>query len=222
MNLLELANALLQEGESYSQSDFIHAIPLPLNAPKAHQRAIAWIREAYEKIQQKNQNWDFHWNTGVLITTETDTSDYTKSAVRVVLNNSTLCRKQGETAVWPIILLEYQVWLSMFKTTWPQLATGNPQWLCQLPNGDWRLTPSPENTQVFEVLGDWFQSNHQLLRGEDEPLWHKDWHRLIVWEAAKSYLEEYDVPALAVRIQDNLPPLERSFYNRYLPDFWCA
>ena len=221
MNLLELSNALLQEGESFAQRDFIQAIPLPPNAPKAHQRAIAWIREAYEKVQQRKQDWDFHWVTGTLITTLADTSDYTKNDVRTVSPRSVNCRRQGETSVWPITVIEYAAWLALFRTTWPQLVPGVPAWLCQLPNGDWRLTPEPESTTTFEILADWQRTNHRLVRGLDEPLWHEDWHRLLVWEAAKSYLEEYDVPALGVRIQDNLPPLERSFYNRYVPEFWC-
>jgi hypothetical protein len=55
--------------------------------------------------------------------------------------------------------------------------------------------------------------------GGDEPIWDEEWHELLVWEAAKHYLEEYDKPSLAGRIQENLGPLERSFYNRYSPDW---
>ena len=219
MNLIELSNALLAECEGSTHIAAITTIPLASNAPRAQARAVSWIQTAYRRVQLRKRDWKFHWKSGTLLTTVPDRYDYTLKGVREIVTDGVLCRRQGETAVWPLAVLPYQTWMSLFRVVWPTLTAGTPQWLCQLPNGKWRVTPKPLDDTVFEVLADWYEHPSVMEVGGDEPIWDEEWHELLVWEAAKHYLEEYDKPSLAGRIQENLGPLERSFYNRYSPDW---
>ena len=219
MDLLGLANALLAEAESHNAPERIQQIPISNQYQEPGYRAVEWIREAYRRVQQERTDWTFHYVDGTLLTTDGTNSDYEVENVRTVDRDFLLCRQQGGTGTWPLLWVDWDAWKRMFDNSWLQMSSGVPSWITRMPNGKFRLTPAPDST-IYEVLGKWYRTNHELQTAEDEPLWDEEFHRLLVWEAARSYAEEYEAAPLAGRIQQNLPRMRQAFFNRFASEAW--
>lgn len=221
MNLLELANGVLGEGEGHIEGDLIESIPLESNSPDAHYKALQWTRSAYEAIQRRKADYKFHWQDGVLITTSGETASYTKAGIRKVNEDSILCQRDGDTVLTEMQWIEWQEYRNRFRLVQNQLGPSTPYWITRAPDNTFKILPKPVGTSVYTITAEWYRTNHKLVKETDEPLWDEEFHRIIILEALISYMEEYDVASLKSRLNNELPNLKQEFYNRYLPDWSC-
>lgn len=217
MDLLEIVNAILREGEGHLGNELITALPLDSSSPDSHFFALAMAQASYEDIQRRHANYKFHWQTGLFITTNSDDTDYAVSNVRNVETDSFIIQKSGSSSWTPMHWIDWPDWQRAFRSTWTQIGASWPYWMTRLPNDSFRILPKPISTETYLINAEWYRTNHQLSDSEDIPLWDEEFHRLIVLEALMRYAEENNVSELGYRIGVELPQLQQAFYNRYLP-----
>ncbi len=214
MNFLEICKMVLDEADLYP--DDLEDVRITPSMLEPHRNVIRFVQRAYRKVQRQRPFWPFHHNSGVFLETLADeTQDYTVANVRMLLPDSFRCRVKTTTAEWPIQVLTYMDWRDQFSLG--EVGTGNPHWLLELPDEDYRIVPKP--TQVCEILGDWYSTLSELRTRDDEPVWHKDYHELLVWMALLDYSSEYEAGEnLVKRVSQELPELRRAFAAKYTPE----
>lgn len=180
-----------------------------------------WVRQAYEDIQGWSRYFAFHHQSGVLFETTADgTKDYSVTNVRKIWRDSLHARvKANPTDDWDLIFLSYQQWRDMFITV--QLNDGRPIYFTELPNGSFRIEPGAD--AVYEILADYTVRKDRFEQDEDVPLFHEDYHDLIVFQALRYYSNEYEVPEeVEADIRIAFPSLKSQFLLEYLPDLEIA
>ena len=214
MNFLEICQMVLDEADL--APDELQDVRVTAEMPEQHRKVIAFVKRNYLAVQREMPYWDFHQTSGVFLTTLTDeTQDYTVSNVRDLMRDSLRGRKVGQTAEWPIRYLTYAEWRDIFMIN--NSGTGIPLYLVELPDGQFRVEPKP--TVACEVLADWTQTLHELRRKDDEPLWHKDYHELLVWMSLEDYASAFEVgDTLGQRIARNLPKIKLAFNQKFSPE----
>lgn len=213
MTFLELCQMVIDEGDQ--SSTLIDGVELEDDMDEMERKVILWVQKAYRKIQRKSQHWRFHHHSDVLFETLADgTKDYEIENVREILPDSIRARVKGETAEYWLTYLTYKDWRERFQVN--DLAAGNPIWFIELPNEKIRLEAGPN--KVYEILCDWYSTLDKLEKKGDTPIWHEDYHDLIVWEALKDYAQEYEASdTLGKRVSATLPELWNAFERKYLP-----
>jgi hypothetical protein len=216
MTFLEICQAVLAEADR--DPDELQDVLLESGISEQHRKVIGWVKRAYQKIQRHSNFWKFHHNNGLFLTTLDSTEDYVKEGVRDILQSSLKIRLQGSTGWSPVTWVTYEDWVSAFNLVIG--AKGRPIFFVPLPsqqNNQFRLYPVPNGT--YELFADWYSTNGELVRKDDEPVWHPDYHEVLVWMALQDYANEYEVSdQLNPRITRQLPPLLAAFYQQYLPN----
>lgn len=175
-----------------------------------------WLSDAYLRIQVEFDQWKFFHNRGLILTTVIGTSNYTLANVKEISRNSVYTNKVGELTRFPMYFMDYQEWVLEEQINLQQV--GNPRYLIELPNGDYRVEPDP--TEEWEIWGDVWYKPAGFIDLTSEPIWDEKYHSLVVWEALKvAALEFVDNPK-AARMQANLAvnlvPIRRAFNYEYL------
>lgn len=215
MNFLEICQAVLAEADQ--NADELQDVVLSPALSEQQRRVIRWVQAAYRKIQRHSHFWKFHYNTGLFLTTSDGVMDYTKEGVRDVFQESLKIRNLGSTGWSPINFLPYESWVEAFNLVVG--AKGRPVFFVPLPSqqgNKFRLYPTANG--VYELFADWYSNNSELVRKDDEPVWHSDLHEVLKWMALQDYASEYEVGDLLLpRISKELLPLTNELYRRYLP-----
>jgi hypothetical protein len=216
MNFLEICQSVLGEADKNS-STMTDVTGLTVDIQK---KVVRWVQQAYGRVQRHSHFWKFHFNTGLFITTSDGVQDYTKANVRDLQEESLKVRHQSAVGWSPLRMMPWEEYQSNFKLV--VAAEGQPVWIIPKPDATttdvrtFRLYPTPSD--VFEVWADWYSTNDTLSVDTDEPIWHEDFHDILVWMALSKFASEYEVPDLLDRrIKEELPPLMQAFYHRYLP-----
>jgi hypothetical protein len=220
MNFLEICQTVLAEADR--NPDELQDVVLVPSLTEQQRKVISWVKQAYRRVQQHSNFWKFHYNTGLFLTTVDGVEDYQKSGVRDILPLSLKIRKQGSPGWSPLTVMQYEKWVQSFNLVIG--AKGRPVFFIQLPSqqGDsFRLYPVAND--IYELYADWFSNNSELIQRDDEPIWHRDFHELLVWMALEKYASEYEVGELLnARIARELPPLLSGLYRKYLPQITGA
>ena len=175
-----------------------------------------WLSDAYLRIQVEFDQWKFFHNRGLILTTVIGTSNYTLANVKEISRNSVYTNKVGELPRFPMYFMDYQEWVLEEQINLQQV--GNPRYLIELPNGDYRVEPDP--TEEWEIWGDVWYKPAGFVDLTSEPIWDEKYHSLVVWEALKvAALEFVDNPKTArmqANLAVNLVPMRRAFNYEYL------
>lgn len=175
-----------------------------------------WLSDAYLRIQVEFDQWKFFHNRGLILTTVIGTSNYTLANVKEISRNSVYTNKVGEFTRFPMYFMSYQEWVLEEQINLQQV--GNPRYLIELPNGDYRVEPDP--TEEWEIWGDVWYKPAGFVDLTSEPIWDEKYHSLVVWEALKvAALEFVDNPKTArmqANLAVNLVPMRRAFNYEYL------
>ena len=184
------------------------------------QTIFEWLSDAYLRIQLEFEQWKFFHNRGKLLTTISGTSIYTVTNCKAISADSIYCNKVGETARFPMYLMEYIDWVREEQINLQR--AGDPMFLIKLPDGTYRVEPDP--TAAWEIWGDIWYKPAGFTTLTSYPIWDAKYHNLVVWEALKvAAMEWQDGDKLHTnsrRIQANLVanliPMRRAFNYEYL------
>lgn len=175
-----------------------------------------WLSDAYLRIQIEFDQWKFFHNRGLILTTVIGTSNYTLANVKEISRNSVYTNKVGELTRFPMYFMDYQEWVLEEQINLQQV--GNPRYLIELPNGDYRVEPDP--TEEWEIWGDVWYKPAGFVDLTSEPIWDEKYHSLVIWEALKVAVLEFTDNPKAARMQANLTvnlvPMRRAFNYEYL------
>ena len=215
VTFLEICQRVIEEADNPDEAASLNDTLITADTLEFHRRVILTVQRVYRNIQRRHNTWEFHHQSGTFLTSLDDgTKEYSVANVRSIMRQSLVGREQGQTARWPLTWLSYEDWVTIFQLQ-PTQNPGIPLWFVENPDGTFRLEPGPD--RIVEVLGDWYRTLHELTVKDDEPLWESEFHELIVWEACKALVTEYEtLEGLALRVQMELPPLYRQFVNRFL------
>jgi len=179
------------------------------------QTIFEWLSDAYLRIQIEFEQWKFFHNRGLILTTSDGTAEYTLTNVREISKDSVYCIKDGETARYPMYLMDYEEWVSEEQINLQQ--TGNPLFFIRLPSGKYRVEPVP--TAVWRVYGDVWYKPAGFAIVSDSPIWDAKYHNLVIWEALKVAAIEWPDNKKTQRMQANLAvnlvPMRRAFNYEY-------
>ena len=184
------------------------------------QTIFEWLSDAYLRIQLEFEQWKFFHNRGLILTTIAGTAEYSLFDVKEISKDSVYCIKVGETARYPMYLMEYDAWVAEEQINLQR--AGDPMFFIKLPNGNYRVEPDP--TAAWQIYGDvWYEpAGFNSLR--DEPIWDSKYHNLVVWEALKVAMMEWqdgdklrtNSKRIQANIVANLIPMRRAFNYEYL------
>ena len=179
--------------------------------------AVRWIRDAYLRILQYSDQWDFLHKRGVLLRVKAGKEEYPKTSHDQIDENSLFYTRVGSTARTPVFVNSYDWWVQQERST--PFVNGNPIYLIETPNEDWKVWPVP----VFDcdIYADWWVKPTGLSDACDEPVWNEDYHSLVMWEALRLFAVEYKdidtTPQILNRVQVVYPQLWDRFTKKYLP-----
>jgi hypothetical protein len=175
-----------------------------------------WFNDAYMRIQLESEQWKFLHKRGSLLVTEAGTPTYTMPAVRTLDATSLFATKAGEVARYPLTMQSYDWWLLRQQVS--EDAQGPIHSIVIMPDNSWLVYPTP--TEAWTIWGDMWLEPELFASDSDEPIWHENYHRLLLFEvlkvAATVWPEENSVNRINSELQANYIPLRRAFNRRYL------
>lgn len=213
MNYLELCQKVFDEADRAPYK--IDTVNAPGELDEQVYKIVSWVAQAYHDVQRWSFNFGFHYREGLLFTATTGTAEYTDSTIRRVYRDSVYANRAAAPAgKWPLIYLTEEQWRDLFKTT--NLSDSLPVYFVERESGRYRVEPPP--SEDCEIRGAWQTRLDSLVNDEDTPIFHEDHHMVIVYQALRYYVTEYDTAEeLALRIRTTLPRLKAAFMMEYEP-----
>lgn len=224
MTKLELAQRIQQEVNSFAVSSPIQTTVLDALARPQHLQIVRGLESEYWLLQMERQ-WTFRQQAGELFEADAGIGDYVlPTTAEEFVPFAFKIKKKNTTYSVPLVWMDWQDWLEVFDIPYPQLGNSWPTHITQLPNMSLRLTPKPN--EEYSVEGVWFipadqmdgSVDPELDADDDQPIWHRDLHEVLVWRTAQRLLGEVGASeALAMRIGEQVQVWNQKMRNRYLP-----
>ena len=138
------------------------------------QTIFEWLSDAYLRIQVEFEQWKFFHTRGLILTTAAGTAEYTLTNVKEISKDSVYCNRIGETARYPMYLMEYEEWVAEEQINLQR--AGNPMYFIRQPDDVYRIEPEP--TEIWQVNGDVWYRPAAFTGLTDTPIWvseYRDW-----------------------------------------------
>jgi hypothetical protein len=186
-------------------------------------RVVNWVREAYESIQAKHDNWrflrrevEFPAGAGVAV--------YTPAAAGVADFGEWLLEDwrayrpaAGIGNEMPICTMGYDAFRATYgygnqrtQVGWPQVATSQP-------DDSLKFWPIPDDD--YTIVAQYYRAPHVFANNDDVPLFAGRFHMAIVYRALMLYAEYESDGNLFASAQLEAGRLIGKMEEVYLPDF---
>jgi|SRR3972149_405589 len=171
-----------------------------VNQTGERKRMVNWLKNAYNDIQGRNNNWNW-MRVGFSVSTVADDDTYSYGDCTDALTTTDIARFSRwrvddpydpgkiyltSSGVGTQTYLTYTPW-DTFKGVYRMGSqnSGHPAHITIDPQNKLILGPNPNG--IYVVSGDFQRSNQTLALDADEPEMPSDYHMLIVHQAARKY-----------------------------------